>query len=130
MISDLVDARGPQGSCGRDAQDENQVVNPWSWQAFHEVITTLKSMSEFLPKVLLSKENVQWTMWRLRDTTINTRNMFTATDAIILLNKWMAEYAAYVRTAYWSARPESDEGAVLKGFRDASEIWEASLTLA
>lgn len=42
----------------------------------------------------------------------------------------MAEYSAYVRTVYWSARPESEKVAVLKGFRDNSALCKSSLTLA
>lgn len=115
---------------GGTPRHEYQVLEPWTWQAFHEVETTLMSMAEVLPAVLMSKADVQWMMWMLRDNAMNTGNMFTATDGIILLNKWMTEYSAYVRTVYWSARPESDKGAVLKGFRDTSELWEAALSLA
>lgn len=82
----------------------------------------LMNMSELLPEVLLSKADVQWLMRMLMDNATNRGNMFHATDSIILLNKWMAEYSAYVRTVYWSARPESGEGAVLKGFRSTSAL--------
>lgn len=84
---------------------------------------------EFLPEVLKSEADVPWLMRRLRSNAMNTGNIFTSTDAIILLSNWMAEYSAYVRTVYWPARPENDEGAVLTGFRDTSALWESKLTL-
>lgn len=57
-------------------------------------------------------------------------NLFTATKAVDLLGKWMAEYSAHFRTVYWAKRPEGDERSVVKGFRDTSEAWKGSLTRA
>lgn len=112
------------------ARHEYQVLANWTWQAFREVVITLELMSEFLPEVLMSKRDLVWLTRRLEDNGRETGSLFTATDAVLLLGKWMAEYSAYVRTIYWEARPEGDEGVVVKGFKDTSEAWEASLTRA
>lgn len=91
---------------------------------------TLKLIADILPEALKTKGNFVWMVGRLKESSRNTGNMFTETDAVVLLEKWLAEYPAYVRTFYWAAKPEGDKGCEVKGFRNASEAWEASLTLA
>lgn len=83
---------------GGVSRHEYQAVDPWTRQSFHEVISTLEDTSDFLLKVLLSREDLQWMKNKLWDHARNTGGMFTGAEAVILLSKWMAEYAAYVQT--------------------------------
>lgn len=71
-----------------------------------------------------------WIVGQLKGNSRDTGNKFTTKVAVVLLGKWLAEYSAYVRTVYRAAKPEGDEGSVVKGFRHTSEAWEASHTLA
>lgn len=67
---------------------------------------------------------------RLVSISRDRGNLFSAADTIELLGKLIAEYSAHVRSLLWTAKLEGDEGLAMKGFKDTSESWEASLTRA
>lgn len=75
----------------------------------------------------MSSAGLNWLVQRFVRNGRDKGNSFSATDAIELLGKGMAEYSTHVRTVCWISKPEGDEDFIMKGFKYTSEYWEASL---
>lgn len=115
---------------GGTAIHEYQALGCWAWQVIWEVVDTLELMADFLSEVLLAKDDVMWLVIRLRDNARDTGNMFAVNDAVVFLGKWMAEYAAHVRTVSLLGGKAGGEGEVRgEGIKEHVRGLGASLAL-